>query len=124
VSGELYRLDVRSEQFTHLGAFIDGSDYAAREQYRVHYLYGIALSASEDALVGVPLLSPASDEHRFVPRLTQYDLASGKFVAQPLRFEADVLTGSHNRDRRGNLYWSAFDWNTNASLAVLVPAIR
>ena len=48
LSGELYVLDVERETFTHLAHFAD--------DHVVRYLFGIALSAAEDFVIGAPLL--------------------------------------------------------------------
>ena len=125
VSGELYKLDVRSGRFAHLGQFIDPADYSGPDQYRVAYLYGIALSQGEQELLGIPIIAPtASGSQADAPtRLTSYSVPRRTFTKR-LDFDTIAFTGSNHRDRRGNIYLAAFDWNTNCKLAVLKPPYK
>ena len=123
VSGELYAFDVRSERFSHLGHFIDPALFTDPLQYRVHYLWGILLSQFERSIIGVPLLMPTaagSEAQPNVTRLIAYDLGQRRF-SQRGSLDVDVFTGSNHRDRAGNLYMSAFQWDQDCRLAVLVP---
>jgi hypothetical protein len=124
VSGELYVLNVARETFSHLGYFLDAADADGASRYRVKYLYGISLTSAQDAVVGVPIIAAtsASGARTFRSRLTSYSVAQRKFTAL-VDLDAAVLTGSDHRDGNGNLYMTAFDWDTNCRLAVLKPAL-
>jgi hypothetical protein len=52
VNGELYKLDVGTEVFTHLGYLLPREEYATGE--RIDYLFGITLSADEKRIYGIP----------------------------------------------------------------------
>lgn len=122
VSGQLYRFDVQSETFTDLGYFIDPDSFGGENQYRIIYLYGIALSAAEGRIVGVPIISASTgpESGNWLTRITSYNVANRQFTANA-DVDPDVWTGSNNRDSAGNIYMSAFDWTTNCSLAILSP---
>jgi hypothetical protein len=122
VSGDLYRLDVRSGVFTHLGYFIDKEAYGSADQYRVAYLYGISLTPGEDQLLGVPIIVPTTDSSTApeATRLTSYSIPRRTFTKRR-DFDTAVFTGSNHRDRAGNIYLTAFDWDTHCKLAVLKP---
>ena len=124
VSGELYVLDVEREIFSHAGHFIVGADFRSARQYRVRYLFGISLSAAEDAVLGVPIVAPTMGSELDATRspLTSYSVAEHTFATQ-LDMDTEVFTGSNHRDSQGNLYMAAFDWNTNCKLAVLKPPL-
>lgn len=92
-----------------------------RKQYNVRYLYGIALSTSERSLVGVPILMPSAGAD--VTRVVSFNIARGTFTKQA-DVEVSVFTGSNHRDRNGNLYQSAFEWDHDCRLAVLIPSPR
>ena len=120
VSGELYRLDVGSGRFTHLGHFLDPVDDADPAQYRVLYLYGIGLTAAEDSLVGLPFIAPMATDGDAATRLTTYRIATRRFTKHQ-DTDIQVFTGSNHRDRAGRLYQAAFDWDHNCHLAVITP---
>jgi hypothetical protein len=122
VSGELYRLDVRSGRFTHLGHFVDPADHSGPDRYRVAYLYGIALAKGETEILGAPIILPtATGSQAGTPtRLTAYSVPRRTFTRRR-DLERIAFTGSNHRDRRGNIYQAAFDWNTNCRLAVFEP---
>jgi hypothetical protein len=122
VSGELYRLDVRSGRFTSLGQFVDPSDYGGPDAFRVAYLYGISLTAGEQEILGIPIIAPTapSSDADAATRLTAYSVPRRRFTKRR-DFDTIAFTGSNHRDRRGNIYAAAFDWNTNCKLAVLKP---
>lgn len=125
VSGELYKLAVRSGTFTHLGHFVDTADYSGPDQFRVAYLYGISLSPGEQELLGVPIVYPTaeSSEADAATRLTSYSVPRDTFTKRR-DFDTIAFTGSNHRDRRGNVYMAAFDWNTNCKLVVLKPPYK
>lgn len=120
VSGELYAFDVASERFSRLGDFIAAED----AQYRVKYLYGIALLPAADAIVGVPILerNGGGRARHTLSRVTEYSIARREFRAIA-SVERAVHTGSAHVDRRGNVYMAAFDWDTNCRLAILTPSL-
>jgi len=120
VSGELYRLDVASGRFTHLGHFTDPVDYNDPAQYRVMYLYGIGLTVAEDALVGLPIIAPVAIDGDSATRLTTYRIPTRRFTKHQ-DTNIQVFTGSNHRDRAGHLYQAAFDWDHNCHLAVITP---
>jgi hypothetical protein len=122
VSGELYVLDVAKGSFTALGQFIDPVDYRAVQKYRVQYLYGISLTTAGDAVVGLPIISPtAGSKAAATPtRLTSYNIAHKRFTKQ-IDATATVFTGSNHRDRAGNIYMAAFEWDHACALAILKP---
>ena len=121
VSGELYVLDVESERFTDLGVFIDPYDYRGYRHYRVHYLYGISLTAAEDAILGVPLITSNYGNGSDRTRLVVYTIASKTFAKKGSDMARAVFTGSNHRDKAGRIYMSAFDWDTNCYLAAITP---
>jgi hypothetical protein len=125
VSGELYKLAVRSGTFTHLGHFVDTADHSGPDQFRVAYLYGISLSPGEQELLGVPIVYPTaeSSEADAATRLTSYSVPRDTFTKRR-DFDTIAFTGSNHRDRRGNVYMAAFDWNTNCKLVVLKPPYK
>jgi hypothetical protein len=100
VNGELYRLDVETEVFTHLGHFLPQQEYAAG--VRVNSLYGITLSADEKRIYGIPRRSRSSGSN-----LYSYEIATGA-VTLVGALESAVYTGSHMRDSRGNIYFARF----------------
>jgi hypothetical protein len=120
VSGELYRLDVASGRFSHLGHFTDPADHDDPAQYRVMYLYGIGLTAAEDRLIGLPIIAPTAADGDSATRLTTYRIARGRFTKHQ-DTDIQVFTGSNHRDRAGHLYQAAFDWDHNCHLAVITP---
>ena len=116
INGELYKLDVENEVFTHLGYFLPNEEYAAGE--RIDYLFGITLSADEKRIYGIPRRSRHSASNLYA-----YDLDKGA-VALVGQVESGVYTGSHMRDSRGNIYFAKFDgeaWEGKARLAILRP---
>jgi hypothetical protein len=121
VSGELYALDVESERFTDLGLFIDPYDYRGYRHYRVHYLYGISLTAAEDRILGVPIITSNYGEGSDRTRLVVYTIASKTFAKKGSDMTRSVFTGSNHRDKAGRIYMSAFDWDTNCYLAAITP---
>jgi hypothetical protein len=118
VNGELYRLDVETEVFTHLGHFLPKEEYAAGE--RVDTLYGITLSADEKRIYGIPRRSRAGGSN-----LYSYEIATGA-VTLVGQLEPAVYTGSHMRDSRGNIYFARFgdghSWEGKARLVIVHPA--
>jgi hypothetical protein len=118
VNGELYKLDVESEVFTHLGHFLPKEEYAAGE--RVSTLYGITLSADEKRIYGIPKRSRAGGSN-----LYSYEIATGA-VTLAGEVEPAVYTGSHMRDSRGNIYFARFgdahSWEGKARLAIVHPS--
>ena len=58
-----------------------------------------------------------------ITRLTAYALRDHKLRAET-DLDAAVFTGSDHRDSLGNIYMSAFDWNTHCKLAVLYQRAR
>ncbi|WIM09243.1 hypothetical protein [Enhydrobacter sp.] len=121
VNGELYRLDVASGAFTHLGTFLPREEIAAGE--RVDQLYGITLSADETRLYGIPRRSHARGSNLYA-----YDIASGAVgLVGPV--PPAVYAGSDLRDSRGNIYFARFGdgasvWQGTARLAIFHPAAR
>ncbi|MBV8193162.1 MAG: PQQ-like beta-propeller repeat protein [Alphaproteobacteria bacterium] len=115
VNGELYKLDVDTEAFTHLGHFLPENEYAAGE--RVSSLYGITLSADEKRIYGIPRRSRAGGSN-----LYSYEIATGA-VTLVGQLDPAVYTGSHMRDSHGNIYFARFgdghSWEGNARLAIL-----
>lgn len=120
VSGELYALNVARGTFSHLGHFVDADAYRSAAQYRAMYLYGISLTADERTLLGVPIIAPTAGAGSAATRLTSYDLARRTFTKQA-DMTREAFTGSNHRDRKGNIYQAAFDWDKNCRLAVLTP---
>jgi hypothetical protein len=120
VSGQLYLLDPRNGIFSSLGHFMDKRDYGGPGRYRVQYLYGISLDAAGDALVGVPIIAPTARDGDSITRLTSYDIRRKTFTKEgdPA---ATVFTGSNCRDRAGNIYQAAFEWDHQCRLAILRP---
>jgi hypothetical protein len=70
VNGELYKLDVETEVFTHLGHFLPKEEHGAG--VRVDYLYGITLSAEEKRIYGIPRPSRSGGSN-----LYSYEIATG-----------------------------------------------
>jgi len=121
VSGKLYRYDVADGNFTGLGELIDTAAYTGPDQYRIAYLYGIGLSADERQIVGLPIIVPTAQPDGAAPtRLMTYDVRTGK-VRSHQDARRIAFTGSNHRDRHGNFYQAAFDWDRNPYLAVLSP---
>ena len=100
VNGELYKPDVETEVFTHLGHFLPRQEYAAG--VRVNSLYGISLSADEKRIYGIPHRSRSSGSN-----LYSYEIATGA-VTMVGELEPAIYTGSHLRDSRGNIYFARF----------------
>jgi hypothetical protein len=115
VNGELYRLDVDKEAFTHLGHFLPKQDLDAGT--RVNWLYGITLSADERRIYAIPQTNRSQASNLYV-----HDLATGT-VALAGGLEPAIHTGSHMRDSRGNLYFARFgdgrQWEGRARLLVI-----
>jgi hypothetical protein len=115
VNGELYRLDVDTEVFSHLGHFLPKPDLDAG--VRVNWLYGITLSADERRIYGIPLTNRGRRSSLYA-----YDIATGT-VALAGEVEPAIHTGSHLRDSRGNLYFARFgdgrEWEGRARLLVV-----
>ncbi|HLZ64604.1 MAG TPA: hypothetical protein VKQ29_00165 [Aliidongia sp.] len=118
VNGELYKLDVESEIFTHLGHFLPKQDYEAG--VRVDYLYGIALSGDEKRIYGIPRSTPSRGS-----RLYSYEIATGD-VTSVGELETAIYTGSNMRDSHGNIYFARFgegeSWEGDVRLVVLHPS--
>ena len=123
VSGQLYVLDTRKGTFKSLGRFIDPADYSSSEKYRVQYLYGISLNTAGDSIVGLPILAPSVGGGDSITRMTSYNIAQKTFTKQ-LDPSATVFTGSNTRDRAGNIYMAAFEWDHDCKLAILRPHLR
>jgi hypothetical protein len=117
INGELYRLDVETEVFSHLGHFLPKDEVAAR--VRVDSLYGITLSADEKRIYGIPRRSRSGGSN-----LYSYEIAIGT-VTLAEKLEPAVYTGSHMRDSAGNLYFARFgdgqSWEGRARLAIVRP---
>ena len=116
VNGELYKLDVETEVFVHLGHFLPREDYEAG--LRVDYLYGITLSADEKRIYGIPRSNPSAGSS-----LYSYEIATGA-VTLVEELESGIYTGSHMRDSRGNIYFARFDgeaWSGKVRLVILHP---
>lgn len=116
VNGELYRLDVASGAFTHLGTFLPSDEVAAGEQ--VDQLYGITLSADERRIYGIPRRHRARGSNLYA-----YEIASGA-VTPVGAVEPAVYAGSDVRDSRGDIYVARFgdggaSWEGRARLAIL-----
>jgi hypothetical protein len=120
VSGELYRLDVKKGRFVHLGHFATAADMNGPGKYRVVYLYGVSLDAAEKTLVGAPIIAPTVGTGPTPTRLTTYDIARKKFTKRS-DLAREAFTGSNNRDKQGNIYMAAFDWDKNCKLAIIKP---
>jgi outer membrane protein assembly factor BamB len=118
VNGELYRLDVETEAFTHLGHFLPKEEY--RAGVRVDSLYGITLSADEKRIYGIPRRSGSGASN-----LYSYEIAAGA-VTLVGQLEPATYTGSHMRDSRGNIYFAKFgdgeSWEGKARLAIVHPS--
>jgi DNA-binding beta-propeller fold protein YncE len=123
VSGELYVLDTATGIFTHLGHFMDPADYNGSQKYRVQYLYGISLNSAGNAIVGLPIIAPSVGGGDAITRMTTYNLVQKTFTKQ-VDPTATVFTGSNTRDRVGNIYLAAFEWDHNCRLAILRPPYR
>jgi outer membrane protein assembly factor BamB len=116
INGELYKLDVETEVFTHLGYFLPKEEYAAGE--RIDYLFGITLSADEKRIYGIPRRSRSSPSNLYA-----YEIDKGA-VTLVGEVERGVYTGSHMQDSRGSIYFARFDdetWEGKARLAILRP---
>lgn len=117
VNGELYRLDVGSGVFTHLGLFLPKEEIAAGE--RVDELYGITLSADGKRIYGIPRRHRARGSNLYA-----YDIASGAVTLVGPVAPA-VYAGSDLRDSRGNIYFGRFGTGTSfdgkARLAIIHP---
>jgi hypothetical protein len=120
VTGQLYRLDVKRGTFTALGPLEDAADYNSPQKYRVAYLYGIGLTEREDKILGWPIIAPTAGDGEAPTRLMSYDLDRQK-VSKHFDSPIAAFTGSNHRDRRGNFYQAAFDWDHNCHLAILSP---
>jgi hypothetical protein len=120
VSGQLYVLNTQKGTFSSLGHFMDSATYRSPEKYRVQYLYGISLNKAGDALVGLPIIAPTVGDGDAITRLTSYNIARKTFTRK-LEPKATVFTGSNTRDRAGNIYQAAFEWDHDCRLAVLRP---
>jgi hypothetical protein len=120
VSGQLYALDTRKGTFTDLGHFTDPKDYNRPEKYRVHYLYGIALNTAGTALTGLPIIAPTAGDGDAYTRLTTYNIKRKTFT-KDIDATTTVFTGSNTRDREGNIYMAAFEWDHDCKLAILRP---
>jgi outer membrane protein assembly factor BamB len=118
INGELYKLDVATEVFTHLGHFLPKEEYDSGE--RVNYLFGITLSSDEKRIYGVPNRSRSSGSNLYA-----YEIATGT-VTLAGKLERAVYAGSNMRDSRGNIYFARFgddhSWEGNARLAIVHPA--
>jgi outer membrane protein assembly factor BamB len=116
VNGELYKLDVEKEIFTHLGHFLPKKDYEAG--VRVDSLLGITLSADEKRIYGIPRTSST-----IASNLYSYEIATGE-VTPVRKLETAFYTGSNMRDSRGNIYFARF-WDETGSgkvrLTILHP---
>jgi hypothetical protein len=116
VNGELYKLDVGTEVFTHLGYFLPREEFAAGE--RIDYLFGITLSADEKRIYGIPRRSRSDGSNLYA-----YEIDRG-LVTLVGQLEPAVYTGSHMRDSRGNIYFARFDgesWEGKVRLTMLHP---
>jgi hypothetical protein len=120
VNGELYKLDVEQEVFTHLGHFLPKKDYDAG--VRVATLLGITLSADEKRIYGIPRTSATPES-----TLYSYEIATGE-VTPIEKLETAYYTGSHMHDSRGNIYFARFGDDETGSgkvrLAILHPLTR
>jgi hypothetical protein len=118
VNGELYKLDVEKEVFTHLGHFLPKEDYEAGA--RVDFLYGISLSADEKRIYGIPRSSPAAGSS-----LYSYEIATGD-ITLVKKLETAIYTGSHTRDSAGSIYFARFgdegSWSGKVNLVILHPS--
>lgn len=118
VNGELYKLDVEKDVFTHLGHFLPEKDYEAG--VRVDYLYGIALSADEKRIYGIPRASRSAGSN-----LYSYEIAIGE-VTLVEKLETAIYTGSDMHDSHGNIYFARFGdeeaWSGKVRLAILHPS--
>jgi hypothetical protein len=118
VNGEIYKLDVETEVFTHLGHFLPKEEYAAG--MRVDSLYGITLSADEKRIYGIPRRSRSGRSNLYA-----YEIATGA-VTLAGELEPAIYTGSHMRDSRGNIYFARFgdgeSWEARARLSIVRPS--
>jgi hypothetical protein len=146
VNGELYKLDVETEVFTHLGHFLPKEEHGAG--VRVDYLYGITLSAEEKRIYGIPRPSRSGGSN-----LYSYEIATGAITlgnwSQPSTPAATcvirrvistlpgLVTASLGKvkcafpscippDSRGNINLARFGdgefWEAIARLAIVHPA--
>jgi hypothetical protein len=118
VNGELYKLDVETEVFTHLGHFLPKEEHGAG--VRVDYLYGITLSAEEKRIYGIPRPSRSGGSN-----LYSYEIATGAITLVG-ELEPAVYTGSHMRDSQGNIYFARFgdgeSWEGKVRLSIVHPS--
>jgi hypothetical protein len=118
VNGELYKLDVATEVFTHLGHFLPQQEFAAG--VRVNSLYGITLSADEKRIYGIPRRSGSSQSN-----LYSYEIATGAVTLVGALAPA-IYAGSHMRDSQGNIYFARFgdgkSWEGNVRLVIVRPS--
>jgi Tol biopolymer transport system component len=118
VNGELYKLDVETEVFTHLGHFLPQEEFAAG--VRVNSLYGITLSADEKRIYGIPRRSGSSQSN-----LYSYEIATGAVTLVGALAPA-IYAGSHMRDSQGNIYFARFgdgkSWEGNVRLVIVRPS--
>ena len=115
VNGELYRLEVRSGLFTHLGHFLPHQDWEVG--VRVNWLFGITLSSDERRIYAIP-----QTNRNWRSNLYAYDVTSGQ-VGLVGALEPAIHTGSHMRDSRGNIYFARFGnggkWEGQTGLLVI-----
>jgi hypothetical protein len=118
VNGELYKLDVETEVFTHLGHFLPQQEFAAG--VRVNSLYGITLSADEKRIYGIPRRSGSGESN-----LYSYEIATGAVTLVGALAPA-IYAGSHMRDSQGNIYFARFgdgkSWEGNVRLVIVRPS--
>lgn len=118
VNGELYKLDVEEEVFTHLGHFLPKDEYDAG--VRVTSLYGITLSADEKRIYGIPRTTAAGRSN-----LYSYEIATGD-ITMADKLKTAIYTGSNMHDSRGNIYFAGFGDDETGSakvrLAMLHPS--
>lgn len=115
VNGELYRLEVGTGVFTHLGPFLPKDEVEAGA--RIDYLYGITLSSDETRIYGVPRRSGSNESNLYA-----YEIATGA-VTRVGTLDPAIYTGSQMRDSRGNIYFARFgdgeSWEGQARLAII-----
>jgi hypothetical protein len=115
VNGELYRLEVDSGEFTHLGHFLPWQDQTAGA--RVNWLFGITLSRDERRIYAIP-----QTNQNWESNLYAYDVMTGQ-VSVIGALSPAIYTGSHMSDSRGNIYFARFgnggQWEGQAGLLVI-----
>jgi hypothetical protein len=115
VNGELYRLEVGSGMFTHLGHFLPRRDQEAG--VRVNWLFGITLSSDEHRIYAIP-----QTNQNWESNLYAYDIATGQ-VSVVGTLASAIHTGSQMSDSRGNIYFARFGdggkWEGRAGLLVI-----